>query len=660
MDDNFILCYCVAVKKELHAETLTQALNQLILYNEMLQVRIENGSYALESAAIEQYRDKLLITYDCTGKPLAEIGALIEQIIKNMEGEMRCERGGSIRVALLNIDRDVNKLLLLLHGAVVDRRGLVLILEDLYRIYEQLSNGKMISLRPVRKTYLEFIKETVATKKTGSDDMLFGSQFTHDLSESDISITGCRTAVDVQKNAIFSLTLNKDLKRRLFSWRLTEFKLAPTDAMVGALLRSLVKAIEGSAVSICIKSDYRVADETLKYTVGTLMQAYRLPINFADERELFSNVKKLRGILRDIHLQTQPLHSPQFYASSSTERKLRLNLESLTDEPWLGGDAWLPEGFVITEKDQLRGSYSIEIIPSILSDRIEIFIEYEQEPDVSVVVDRFTASLIPELENILGYCEGYVDAKEFWVREFAKASAQTKIEVEGDGHEVIDTGRAMLRFRVEKSLINRALLNFECGDSELLLAAYSVLASRLNGSEELVIRCALDRDDVCAVFPLRLDVAWTSNFKLFVGHVKDKLRQAAALGLYGFDILSEEQPKHGRPYPVLDLGYTWKQLSENKSVEGVVSDLMAGDPPFNKEPDLALEASARTAYFDVRFGYEKSRFSAEIIARLGVYLNAILEDVAANMDVKLGEIKFETDPDVHQMASTLAEEAFNF
>lgn len=533
-------------------------------------------------------------------------------------------------------------------------------LEDLYRIYEQLSNGYEVALRPVRKTYLEFIKDAPITMKTEFEGRFIDSQSTEALNQTVTSGANQRTESGRPKPAAFSIFLDKKLRQRLFSWRLAEFGLATADALAGALLRSLAKAGKKDAVSIYIKSDYRFADESLRRTVGALTRTYILPRDFAEERGLSSDIKKLRGILHDIPLrslsQNGLLPAPQLSEDSNTDLRLRLNLEYLTDEPWLGGDEWLPEGFVVTEKSRLMGSYAIEVIPFLLRDTIEVFVGYQETPEAKAQADQLAADLTPELEGILNYCEGYVEAKEFWVKEFGKAAAQTKIQVESASHKVTDSGRASSACGIQKPILDRALLNFEEADeSQLLLAAYSVLVSRLNEREDLILLCALDKDGVNAVFPLRLNPTWTSSFKLFVEQVKDRLQQAGALGRYAFDIFNEEQLNTGRPSPVMDAGYIIKQTSAKAGVERP-----AIHPSLSQDPDLVLEIFECDGVFDIRYVYEKSRFDRETIDQFGVYLNVILNAAAADANAKLGEIEFERDRNVYDKVSSLAEDAFNF
>jgi Condensation domain len=664
VNNNSILCYSVAVKKRLRAETLAHALQQLILYNEMLQVRLEKRRYIPAPETRTQQGSDLLFICDCTGKSLAEIEAVTGLIIEDLAGEMKCERGATIRAALLNLDKDSDRLLLLLHRAITDSRGLVLILEDLYRIYEQLSNGRKVALRPVGRTYMEFTKGAATAKRTAVADPLSDNRFLRGLSEAVVSLPNGKDVVDQGKSGTFGLTLGNNLRRRLFSWRLAEFGVTPAAALAGALLRGLAKVGRGSSVRLWVKSDYRFTDEALKLTPGALTQTYMLPIDFVEELGLFSDVKKLKGILRDIPLSGESQGLPQLEAPSSrnsiVEHRFRLNLEYLTDDPWLGGDEWLGEGFVVTEKGRLAGNYSIEIIPFILSDGIEISISYIESPGVRALVDELAATLVPELEIILCYCEGYVEAKEFWVGEFGKATMQMKIEIEDDERQIAERGYASLKCQVEKSVVNKALLNVETDESHLLLVAYSALISRLNGDEDLILLCAFDKDGVNTVFPLRLRAEWASSFKHFIGQVQDKLRSAIALGQFAFDILSEEQSRRGWPEPVLDVGYVCQQAAVRKSVERPTGGWLTSPSQLNQLPSLALEVHGRGTDLDHYFVYEKSRFSTGTIERLGACLNAILEEVAANADIKLGEIEFERQQKVCDLTESLAKDAFNF
>lgn len=639
MTGNAILCYCAAVKKQLQPEPLIQALRHLILYHELLQVRLENGKYAPEPESHEEQRNELLFIYDCAEKSGADLETLIERIVENLSGEMSCKRGASIRAAVLNIDQDFNKLLLLSHRAIADQRGLVLLLEDLYRIYEQLSNGRQVALRPLRKTYQELIKDVEVRRRTGVDEL------------GGVVLSGPARG---PQTVVLRIMLDQKLKRRLFSWQLAEFGVTPVELLSGALLMNLARASQESAAGIHIKSDYRYADEALKQTVGALTRTLILPRDFVEKRELFSSPKRLKGILHDIFSNSPRANSPERSNGAGADLRVRLNLEYLTDDPWLGGDEWSPEGFIGPEKSRVAGSSAVEIVPFFSSDGIEILVGYEQTPEVRALVEKFAAELEPELETILCYCEGYAGAKDFWTKEFGKALAQTKFEIEIDDRNVTDRGRASLTGKIERAVIDRVLPNVEADESQLLLAAYSVLISRLSGHEDLILLCALDQESGENLFPLRLAPRWTSSFKLLVEEVKGRLRQMTLLGRYALDILNEEQPKHGWPDLTLEVGYVFRHRSAERVERSTIHH------SFNQTPDLVLEISHWNGGTDIRFDYEQSRFSAETIERFSVYLKTILENVAADAKIKIEEIELERAPQVSGMAGNLAEDAFNF
>jgi len=208
--------------------------------------------------------------------------------------------------------------------------------------------------------------------------------------------------------------------------------------------------------------------------------------------------------------------------------------------------------------------------------------------------------------------------------------------------------------------MDRAMLSFEVDEAPLLLAAYSVLVSRLNWREVVVLLCVIDKDGSNTAFPLRLNPTWATGFKSFLEDVKGRFRQAATLGPYAFDIFAEEQSKHGWPVPVLDIGYVFIQTSAKKKFEEPANGRLTALPAFNQYADLVLEIHEHDGDLDLRLVYEKSRFDAETIKLFDVYLNAILDDAVTDANVKLGDIEFERDRKVDDQVSSLAKDDFSF
>lgn len=664
MSDHHVLAYSMAVNKPLQEETLAAAFEKLILYNEMLQVRLENGKYIPQPEDGERQASRILFHYDCTDKTADEIRAATEEIIRELSAEMRCERRESLRGAVIKVSQNSCRLLLLLHRAIADPRGVVLLCEDIYRLYEQLSNGIPLALPPVRKTYAKFIEEVgTASRENGEASLLnhpSGNNFVG-LEQPDANV---ESDADIPKTHSLTITIGRSLKRRMFSWRLAEFELKPFEVLVGAILRSHAKASEGMEVGLNIKSNYRFVDETLNRTACALTHTYTLPPEVVKEEELLSRVQKLRGILRELYRRSQHVNSPSGSHQPHTaapSHSLRLNLDYLTDEPWLGGDEWMPEGFIQAVDDKLSQNFSLEITPLLFSDRIEVSLKFVDVPEISSLVEGFNARLETELEAILRYCEEYVDAKEFWLREFTRDTPKTNIEVESEGRRAINRGRATMPLRVEPSVVARAETSLKTGASLVLLAAYSVLLSRLNGREDLVLVVASETNEGAKVFPFRLRPAWDTSFRQFVEEIGRKFEQAAKTCAYAFDILGEEQPKHHRAYPVLDVGYTFKQVSAQRDGDHKRGDEAPARPALvTGEVALALKVVERDAGLEIEWVYEQSRFEPELINSFGSYLKTILEDVSANADSQLGSIQISKQQSAHNVVQAIAQDAFNF
>lgn len=640
MSDNGVLVYGVAVQKELDEEKLAAAFEKLILYNEMLQVRLENGKYVPQQEDDVGPGSKMLFHYDLIDKPADEISRETEAIVKGLSSQMRCERGASVRAAVIKDGQNSYQLIFLVHRGIADPKSVVLLLEDIYRLYEQMSFGMDVALAPVRKPYTKFMEEVNASTQTNGEISLFN-----------LSSINCDEGNgNIQQSDSVTITIDQSLKRRMFAWRLNEFELKAVEALVGAILRSLAKASEGRDFSVDVRSDYRFIDDALDRTVCNLTHTYTLSPDVLKDEELLSRVQPLRGILRELAVRSAAENSASNgHQPNTSSEAVLLNLEYTLDEPWLGGDEWMPKGFILGDDNGLSENFSLEIKPVLFSDRIEVFFKYANAPEIKRLVQEMAAHLENELENILRYTEEYVEAKEFWVQDFTRDTPKTNIEVESDERRVIK-GRATMPFQVEWHVVERLMTELEADASTVLLAAYGALLSRLNGREDLVL--VVTREE-STVFPLRLRPAWDSSFKQFVEDVKRKLEQASATWQYAFDILGEEQPKHHRAYPVLDVGYAFTQKPAHTDGGKLINDATWG-------VELMLKVEEQEAALELEWVYERSRFQPELINSFGSHLKTILEAVSANPDINIGSIQISKHQNVHEVVQAFAQDAFNF
>lgn len=115
-----VFCYRVSVEKRLDEKVLTDAVRELIQYHEM---RLPAGPY------VRVYEE-------------VSPTEIVETFAAGMSSEP------TMHVALIHHGDDSSEFLFLAHKSIADGPSVVLLCEDLYRLYEQLSNNKKISLGP--------------------------------------------------------------------------------------------------------------------------------------------------------------------------------------------------------------------------------------------------------------------------------------------------------------------------------------------------------------------------------------------------------------------------------------------------------------------------------------------------------------------------------
>src|SRR5678816_89343 len=127
---------------------------------------------------------------------------------------------------------------------------------------------------PVKKTYTELMQELERTI-------------------GDTSV-GPETDAALESETI---SLDKNLLKKLFSETLKESDLTPLEVMTMTLLRSLSKGSNVAEQSIDITADYRSIDDSLEHTAGPLTRIYELPSSF--EAGALASLSRMRKILKD-------------------------------------------------------------------------------------------------------------------------------------------------------------------------------------------------------------------------------------------------------------------------------------------------------------------------------------------------------------------------
>jgi Radical SAM superfamily/Condensation domain len=360
------LCYRVSVRKALDETILADAVGELVKHNQMLQVDLRDGRYV---AAAGDNSD-LLSVVQYSGD---DVAAVADRLINKTSSELRPQRGASVKVVLMTKEDETCELLFNAHRAIVDSRSVVLLVEDLFRIYEQLSEEREISLRPAMLSYGE-----------AASQICDGAVRAEGISRPALPARGSSKSRTVK------------LGRNLSS-AAERYGLKPVDVVFGSLLASLARASGKETLVLDAVCDYRYVDDKLKDTVGPLTACYQLAVEFSPEEKLLATIERVRSGLKESVLTNR---------QSFEQADILVNLEYMLDEAWLGGDTWLPGGFVTSRSNDYT---ALEIVPIQNSEDAEIIFRFKGEAMESLV-DAVEALLVGQ-ENIFSEIDSAAEEK---------------------------------------------------------------------------------------------------------------------------------------------------------------------------------------------------------------------------------------------------------
>ncbi|MFP5265512.1 MAG: condensation domain-containing protein [Blastocatellia bacterium] len=641
-----VFCYQVSVKETLDEKILSDSIARLIASNDVLRMRLQDGKYVAVKNDNGRHSSKVLSACELREGDTTPSDDFRAGIIKTVSAEMKPEPGDSLRVALVK-GRHESYVIALAHKAMVDGKSVTLILEDLFRIYKQLINNKEVSLRPI-KSYADFIKDLPVKNGSGPKQSFSGT------------LMGGAQATGGSRNlSKQTVLLDNAIKRGLFSKTLIECGLKPVEAFTQAALKSLTQVHEKDDFEVDMKFDYRAAAAGLEFTVGPLTVTSTLSRN-VEANSLLSDVEMIRNAMSNV--SSDGLNSGAFAAGAGLSNRLRmlLNLEYLTDEPWLGSDEWTPHGFVL-EQGGLKQDYLIEVTPTLGLQGIKVHFSYEDKQQARKIVEALTGRLAEQLKLILHHCERYVAARHYWTKEFLKAAPESNIESDWGSGSDSGNGTASFDFVVKKSLTGD--LKASCGATSpaIILAIFAALLSRLNGREDIVIVTNIDDQNRSLFTPLRLYPLWRLSFKEFARKLEQKFSLTSESGEYALDVLSRDLPASNEDFlpPTFDVGFTFGRAGAETEAIASMEARLNQYPAFDSGLDLILSANNSGEQLGMRLTYKRGRLGQAIVTKISNYIDSIVEQVSENPLVALADIRL-GEAESKDVLDALAKDSFSF
>ncbi|NLD48407.1 MAG: SDR family NAD(P)-dependent oxidoreductase [Clostridiaceae bacterium] len=241
---------------------------------------------------------------------------------------------------------------------------------------------------------------------------------------------------------------------------------------------------------------------------------------------------------------------------------------------------------------------------------------------------------------------------EFWLKQFEDKVDVPELPTDFPRPEQRSFRGSNIRFKLEKDLIDG--IHDLCSKTEttlfmVLISAYNILLSKYSGQEDIVIgtpitgRVHADLENIMGLFvntlPMRNQPKRDKTFKDFLKDLRNNTLNAFENQEYPFEELLEKLNLTVQPgrNPLFDTFFVLQNVHISFDAVIPVYEIKSRTSKF----DLMLEAIGGKDYLFLTFEYCTDLFREETIARMGQDYIRILEEVAANQDILIGDIRLE-------------------
>ena len=407
--------------------------------------------------------------------------------------------------------------------------------------------------------------------------------------------------------------------------------------------------------------------ETVQESIDLIEQAkpdfYRAQLWYADPVTPIWNKKDEYGVTGSMFNWAHT--TMDCYMASDLVEKMFLCVENSVWLPQNGFEQWSTfylqrRGMSLEQLKTFMKCFNALIKEKLIyPDKKEIDPKLLESFKDSCRFDQATGPDMRPIELISG--SKYVAAEQFWVNEFRSAAPSSNLEAMRTQVKGGESEWASLPVEVEKLATLRAQRGCNASLSEIALAIYGSLLSRLNDREELIIVADMGEAGRDAV-PLRMYPSWGMSFKEFVQQIQRKIEQVKEHQIYGLHILTNPrrlQEKHAAA-PAFEIGFLYRE-SEDATTGVGLEEALKLYQPLSQSMGLLMKVNNKPEAIEFDISYKKGWLNQETVEKLGPYLLSILDEVGRNPDVPIDEIvvgsKRSSD---NSTVDALVTEAFNF
>jgi anaerobic magnesium-protoporphyrin IX monomethyl ester cyclase len=235
----------------------------------------------------------------------------------------------------------------------------------------------------------------------------------------------------------------------------------------------------------------------------------------------------------------------------------------------------------------------------------------------------------------------FTAAESYWMAESATAATGEGLLKLNGNHRRDHAGVDSVATSAAADMLESLQAECRAELCSVLLAAYGVLLSRLDGREGTAVIAAINRPGARGVIPLFLNASWDMTFRELVKATARKTVEGMRHEMYAFAILSNlyRVAAQDLPAPVFRFGFAYSEDDPQRDSQDSDAPLLPA--PLSDSLGLILRAARRGGNVHLALSAVPDWFDGEAANQLGHYLTAILEQVSHNPDTRLGEIQVE-------------------
>ena len=426
------------VAPDLKRSLLEQVIQQLLVHHDALRLRFVQDGKRWQQVNDAPDETVPLRVVDLSAIPSGEQQAAIETTAAELQASLNLSEGPILRAALFHLGFDKpGRLLLVIHHLVVDGVSWRILLEDLSKVYQQLSRGSAVQLPP-KTTSFQFWAQRLT--EYGQSEAL-ATELDYWLAQSWSGVAPLpldhpsgRGDNAVGSAANVSVSLSVEQTRALMQEVPSAYNTKINDVLLTALVQSFAQWTGKRFLLIDLEAHGReelFEEVDLSRTVGWFTTVFPVLLELEEDDHPGEALKSVKEQLRRIPNQGISYGILRYLSQKEATRQ---QLEALPQAEvifnYLGQfDQVLSESSVLQVAKESSGqaysalanrSHLLEVNGFVASGRLQLDWTYSKKVHQRATVERLAQDFIEVLQALISHCQS-PDAGGYTPSDFPEA-----------------------------------------------------------------------------------------------------------------------------------------------------------------------------------------------------------------------------------------------